>query len=188
MDGNRAVWEFDLGDFDGLQIFWLKMNPNRFEKKKNWQLFENSNFRKFHFLKIQIFESYKFEKFQFEIYSINNFIHFKNFIQMEKFFHVQKCYSPRTPCWITSKRWSWVIGMPSSMMHLDLKIFVFWWFNKGSWERARGWGELRTSRCAIPCLIPLRHGCKINLPNSIMYDSDLWYWDVKIHENAPKLA
>jgi len=26
----------------------------------------------------------------------------------------------------------------------------------------------------IPCLIPLRHGCKRNLSNSIMYDSDLW--------------
>ena len=124
MDGNRAVWEFDLGDFDGLQIFWLKMNPNRFEKKKF------TTFWKFKFSKISFFENSNFRKlqiwkiFQFEIYSINNFIHFKNFIQIEKFFHVQKCYSPRTPCWITSKRWSWVIGMPSSMMHLDLKIFV----------------------------------------------------------------
>ena len=104
------------------------MNPNRFKKK--WQLFENSNFRKFHFLKIQIFKSYNLKNFNLKFIQSTILFISKILFKLKYFFHVQKCYS-RTPCWITSKRWSWVIGMPSAMTHLDLKVFVFWWFNKG---------------------------------------------------------
>jgi len=53
-----------------LERFWLQMNPNRLEKPI-CQFFENSNFRKLHFLKIQIFENYNFEKFEFEIKLFN---------------------------------------------------------------------------------------------------------------------
>ena len=114
MDGNRAVSEYDLGDFDGLQI-WLRaiLIENESEpigKKK----FDN-------FWKIQFFGNYIFWKFKFSKITILKNLNSK-FIQWT----ILENVIPLGPLVESPKKI--IIWNPDAMndiMHLPLKISFF---------------------------------------------------------------